>query len=387
LPSNVDQCRRPVTSQSRPHPCRTPAGWDGSWSPPATEVSAREPSASGARRPPARRGNRGLGVAVSPTAGITTPPWRDGGMRFAFHGRTTSRDVAGAGLWQVFRSRLLVEPCGGRIVAEFVDGDTHRSCPWRRPPELLARRGKCRGGEHRQHRTRHPYVFRGVVHCGVCHRRMRGQLASGVADYRCRLPQEYALAKRIACAGNVYLREDFLAGPLDRGLATLFAPHRREDTIDTLMAAATGEAVGPAALRARTAIAECDARLDRSARRATPVPTPWWSAAGSLRSKPTGPAPPRTLIITATPRRSRRGGGPGSRSANSSPGSPTPSLSRRKPTRLTRRRCTDCSVSGSPHPDTQTVGVQTHVERLPWVMVRVQGPIPARATRGSRPGC
>ena len=39
------------------------------------------------------------------------------------------------------------------------------------------------------------------------------------------------------------------------------------------------------------------------------------------------------------------------------------------------------------HPDTQTVGVQAHVERLPWVTVRVRGPIPARATRGSRPAC
>jgi site-specific DNA recombinase len=91
---------------------------------------------------------------------------------------------------------------------------------------------------------------------------MQGHIAHGVAYYRCRFPQEYALANRIAHPRDVYLREDAPVGRLDAWLATLFAPHRRDTTIDTLLAADT-PAIDPIALRVRTAIKDCDAKLDR----------------------------------------------------------------------------------------------------------------------------
>ncbi|GAB3852157.1 recombinase family protein [Dactylosporangium cerinum] len=130
--------------------------------------------------------------------------------------------------------------------------------------ELLTRRRTVKGTAHRQHRTRHPYVFRGVVHCGVCQRRMQGQYSNGVAYYRCRYPQEYALANQIEHPRNVYLREDALVDPVDAWLAHLFDPTQRDHTIEMLTQTATGPA-GPDPTReaANFTIAECDIKLQR----------------------------------------------------------------------------------------------------------------------------
>ncbi|MEU0962209.1 hypothetical protein ABZ328_22120 [Micromonospora aurantiaca] len=53
---------------------------------------------------------------------------------------------------------------------------------------------------------------------------MQGQYSHGDAYYRCRFPQEYALANQVPHPRNVYLREDALTDPLDSWLASAFAP-------------------------------------------------------------------------------------------------------------------------------------------------------------------
>ncbi|MGP3990560.1 zinc ribbon domain-containing protein [Streptomyces sp. 3N207] len=118
-----------------------------------------------------------------------------------------------------------------------------RPYPARRRRHLRPRSGPvAHQGFHRhqhvKHRTRNPYLFRGRLLCGVCKRRIQGQWSHGSAYYRCRFPNEYALANRIQHPRNVYLRESWLIGPLDEWIAKLFSPHRIEETID-LMAAAT----------------------------------------------------------------------------------------------------------------------------------------------------
>lgn len=47
--------------------------------------------------------------------------------------------------------------------------------------------------------------------------------------YRCRFPQEYALANKVEHPRNVYLREDAAVPRLDRWLARLFEPRHRAD--------------------------------------------------------------------------------------------------------------------------------------------------------------
>jgi site-specific DNA recombinase len=49
----------------------------------------------------------------------------------------------------------------------------------------------------RPHPTPRPYVFRGLLLCGYCGRRMQGSWNNGQAYYRCRFPEQYALANRV----------------------------------------------------------------------------------------------------------------------------------------------------------------------------------------------
>src|SRR3954451_10523578 len=66
------------------------------------------------------------------------------GRRFAFKGRVSTednQDPEASYNWQKSRSRALIEPSGGIIVAEYFDVGQSRSLPWKRRPraaQLLA---------------------------------------------------------------------------------------------------------------------------------------------------------------------------------------------------------------------------------------------------------
>ncbi|GGP97451.1 putative recombinase [Streptosporangium pseudovulgare] len=127
--------------------------------------------------------------------------------------------------------------------------------------DTLAGRGGRRSGR-RTRRTSNPYLLRGLLFCGVCERRMQGNWVNEAPYYRCRFPEEYALANRVVHPRNVYLREDVLVPRLDRWLGRLFAPHRVEETLNALVAAQLVEAPeGEALAVARRQIAESDRRL------------------------------------------------------------------------------------------------------------------------------
>jgi site-specific DNA recombinase len=128
---------------------------------------------------------------------------------------------------------------------------------------LLTRRGDRRGGEHQIRRTRQPYVFRGLIYCAICDRRMQGQYSHGSAYYRCRFPQEYALANRVEHPRNVIMREDVLVDPLDAWLATALAPAQRDQTVAAMAAEADTDQIDPTASHAQHVITECDAKLER----------------------------------------------------------------------------------------------------------------------------
>jgi len=73
-------------------------------------------------------------------------------LRFAFYGRVSTedqQDPEASRAWQLSRSRALIEPAGGQVVAEFFDIGLPRSLPWKRRPEasrlLAALRDPRRG--------------------------------------------------------------------------------------------------------------------------------------------------------------------------------------------------------------------------------------------------
>ena len=62
-------------------------------------------------------------------------------MRFAFEGRCSTedqQDPESSRAWQLTRSKALVEPQGGVIVAEYFDSGQSRSIPWQRRPQAAA---------------------------------------------------------------------------------------------------------------------------------------------------------------------------------------------------------------------------------------------------------
>ena len=71
----------------------------------------------------------------------TVPAARPGGagpvLRFAFAGRVSTednQDPEASRNWQLSRSRALIEPAGGIVVAEYFDVGQSRSLPWKRRP-------------------------------------------------------------------------------------------------------------------------------------------------------------------------------------------------------------------------------------------------------------
>ncbi|MFI6537384.1 recombinase family protein [Nonomuraea sp. NPDC050547] len=68
-------------------------------------------------------------------------------IRFGFYGRVSTednQDPESSRAWQITRSRALIEPRGGVIVAEFFDVDKSRSIPWQRRPQAMALLGELR---------------------------------------------------------------------------------------------------------------------------------------------------------------------------------------------------------------------------------------------------
>ncbi|MFI1203418.1 recombinase family protein [Streptomyces sp. NPDC020883] len=179
--------------------------------------------------------------------------------------------------------------------------------------QLLHRRART-GAAHPVHRTRNPYLFRGRITCRPCTRRMQAQWSHGDAYYRCRFPEEYALANRIHHPRNVYLREKWITPALDDWLTTAFQPHRLDDTIDLMAAAAPTESRPTApqaasAEAARAVIADCDAKLapHRAALEAGADPTvitQWIAETQATRAR--AEADLRTATHGSQPRRMTR---------------------------------------------------------------------------------
>lgn len=73
--------------------------------------------------------------------------------------------------------------------------------------------------------TTTPYLLRGLVHCGICERKMEGTKAHGIHRYRCMSPKTRALPAYLAHhPKSLYVREDAIVTALDRWIPTLADP-------------------------------------------------------------------------------------------------------------------------------------------------------------------
>ncbi len=61
---------------------------------------------------------------------------------------------------------------------------------------LLAVPGRAQDSR-KPRRTPRPYIFRGLLFCGVCERRMQGSWNNGKPHYRCVFPSQYAQANKL----------------------------------------------------------------------------------------------------------------------------------------------------------------------------------------------
>lgn len=101
---------------------------------------------------------------------------------------------------------------------------------------IMAGRGGRPTSQTRR-RTPRPYVLRGLLFCAASERRMSSHWVNNAACYRCRFPEEYALANKVCHPLNVYVREDRVVPRLDRWLAGVFEPAHIERTLDQLASA------------------------------------------------------------------------------------------------------------------------------------------------------
>ena len=129
---------------------------------------------------------------------------------------------------------------------------------------VLAGRGSKT--QHKPHSRPRAYALRGVLHCGLCGRRMSAQINNDQVYYRCRFPAEYALANRVDHPKTVYIKEADVLGRVDDWLAELFATEAIDATV-TQLAEQAGQLEDPAA-QARAAaalarVADYDGQLAR----------------------------------------------------------------------------------------------------------------------------
>ncbi|WP_092781835.1 recombinase family protein [Actinokineospora terrae] len=190
---------------------------------------------------------------------------------YAFFGRWTRREMlldpddVSAG--HVVRFR--------RAAADKVVRSREQAHPVIIPVELfteaqLRRRGKAIGGLRTARRTersgrptKHTYLFRGHLRCGVCSRKMEGSPRKHSMYYRCPArtlaPGSPWLASH---PPTIYLREDPLRDIVNEWLAELLHPGRVDRTVQALVDAQGGPgAFDQEAARAR--LKEADARLRR----------------------------------------------------------------------------------------------------------------------------
>ncbi|MFF3855752.1 recombinase family protein [Micromonospora sp. NPDC002575] len=176
---------------------------------------------------------------------------------------------------------------------------------------IMAASGRGRTGT-RQRKVRRHYLLRGLMLCGLCGRKRQSHQAHDAAYYRCRYPNEYALANHVQHPRNAYVAERDVVPALDNWLLKAFAPHRLTDTIRRLYAASPTPDPAPSrriSSRRTRSLPRATPNSFSTAPLPTPEATPPPSPPGWPRSTPNAPLPSpnatkqhENLLPAASPR-------------------------------------------------------------------------------------
>ena len=138
--------------------------------------------------------------------------------------------------------------------------------------ERAQRTVKARGavGDHGRapRRSRHPYLFRGLLRCGLCGRVMAGSVNHGRTYYRCKASRDYVRQHCITHPPVLYLRQESITDPVDRFLSEELGEATLTDTLHRLADASHRAALADYQQhddtpRIRATIADCDAKIAR----------------------------------------------------------------------------------------------------------------------------
>ncbi|WP_092546296.1 recombinase family protein [Actinoplanes derwentensis] len=116
--------------------------------------------------------------------------------------------------------------------------------------------------------TGHPYLFRGLITCGVCDRKMVGNPNHGRLYYRCTASRDYVRQHQISHPPALYLREDQITTPIDRFLRQELTGTALTDNIRRVAEAQYREALAAhdtagEVERLRQTIADADTKISR----------------------------------------------------------------------------------------------------------------------------
>lgn len=129
---------------------------------------------------------------------------------------------------------------------------------------VQARMAKRAGGkgDRAAPRANRCYSLRHRLRCGACGRYMQGAVSGNHTYYRCKFASEYTHAATLGHPRSVNIREDHLLPHLDSWLAELFGAEHLDETCQAMAAAAgTNGTVDTSSIK--TAIRECDRKLER----------------------------------------------------------------------------------------------------------------------------
>lgn len=141
---------------------------------------------------------------------------------------------------------------------------------YERAQQTIKARGTNSDAGRAPRHTGHPYLFRGLIKCGLCDRKMVGNPNHGRLYYRCAASRDYVRQHQISHPPALYLREDQITDPIDRFLreeltgATLTDNLRRVADAQHRAALAAHDNTGEIdKLRQTIADADADAKIGR----------------------------------------------------------------------------------------------------------------------------
>jgi site-specific DNA recombinase len=115
-------------------------------------------------------------------------------------------------------------------------------------------------------RSQHPYLFRGMLRCGLCGRVMAGSVNHGRIYYRCKASRDYVRQHGIAHPPVLYLRQESIIDPVDRFLTEELGRDSLTDTLHRIAEASHRAALAEHqqhddAPRLRKTIADSDTKI------------------------------------------------------------------------------------------------------------------------------